>query len=332
MLGLFGFKKKPEVAKGPQLMHYECPFPLSGDIVELDHSLYVTASEEDFAQFRSLADTVDGYILRVIRPGMLVWDKRGRGESTVTVKAFKILEGVPPEELWDVLHDPDYRAVWDDARVDTYLVSPLSPNSDIGYYAGKAPKPISSRDFLNQRCWMSAGGGEYLIFNTSVTHSKCPPKRGFVRAVSKISGYLIRPWGTDGKSCTLTYISNSDPKGWLPSSMVNMLVSSFAPAMLNKIQKAVEDWPAWRAKQSAWKRVWEQAITPWKSPPGNETYAAYQDVVSGQLKHEPTPPSEGNDNDDEREEDDDVDPPEGANGDSKAQQQEDTVASSASPP
>ena len=277
MLGKL-FRKKDEKGppQGPQLAPYQCPFPLTGEIVTDAASpewIYVTPTQADFLKFRSLADTMEDFALRVSKPNILVWDKKVKGEAMVMIKAFTTLD-CTPECLWNMLHDPEYRIAWDESRLDAYLVAQLSPNCDIGYYAAKAQSPVFNRDFLNQRAWCSAGNGEYVIFNTSVPHAKCPEQKGFVRAVSKIAGYLVRPFGESG--CSLTYLSSADPKGWIPSAFVNMLVSKFSPAMLEKIRKASLTYPQWLEEQGhRWKKTWSQEAIPWPCSQPNATPAFF---------------------------------------------------------
>ena len=39
----------------------------------------------------------------------------------------------------------------------------------------------------------------------------CPPKKGFIRGISYMTGYLIRT--IDDSRCQFTYVAQSDPKG-----------------------------------------------------------------------------------------------------------------------
>lgn len=50
---------------------------------------------------------------------------------------FSTFKDISATTLYDVLHDPGYRKVWDGNMLDSYDICCLSPNNDIGYYASK---------------------------------------------------------------------------------------------------------------------------------------------------------------------------------------------------
>lgn len=136
------------------------------------------------------------------------------------------------------------------------------------------PAPVKNRDFVLQRSWLDFGD-EKLIFNHSVNHTLYPPKKGFVRcvrrqscdknsvwyivvnlllrtnvsyrrAVSLITGFVVRP---KDHGTFLGYITQTDPKGKLPSWLINKLTQKFAPKAIRKLEKAAEGYTNWKQLQ-----------------------------------------------------------------------------------
>jgi hypothetical protein len=114
--------------------------------------------------------------------------------------------------------------------------------------------PLSNRDFVNQRSWIMREN-EYVIMNHSVKHPEMPEKKGFVRAISHRTGYHIERISEGG--CTLTYLTQSDPRGYIPTWLINMATRRFAPNMISKLKKAAD-------KYTEWKKVNNSSECPWR--------------------------------------------------------------------
>lgn len=252
---------------------YHCPFPLCGDFVINNNMRYRCFSKADKLSFRKLADDLSDFHLRYEKEGCFVWDRKIKGEDIHMVKMFGTLENVTPSLLYDVLHDPHYRSVWDEAKKEGYRIALLNASNDIGYYGARISGPVSDRSFLNQRTWIDVGGGEYVICNSSVPHNNLPAdkEKDYVRAISKISGYLVRPWGDTG--CSLTYITLSDPGGWIPSTVINYLTTKLAPNTLTNLRKACAGYPTWLAQQKVHTPAWRVPVPdPWEVPQPNAVH------------------------------------------------------------
>lgn len=46
-------------------------------------------------------------------------------------------EDVEPDALYDVLHDPEYRSVWDTHMLAAEDAGHINVNNDVGYYASE---------------------------------------------------------------------------------------------------------------------------------------------------------------------------------------------------
>ncbi|KAK3100725.1 hypothetical protein FSP39_024311 [Pinctada imbricata] len=169
---------------------------------------------------------------------------------------------VKAETLYDVLHDPDYRKKWDHTMLEGHEICAINPNNDIGYYAMKCPSPLKNRDFVTQRSWLDLGS-EFIIINHSVNYKEKPIRKGFIRGISYLTGYLIRK--QDNQTCQFTYVAQSDPRGKLPSWVVNKLTHYLAPKVISRIQKGCKNYDSWKATHNPKYKPWlypEQMTLP----------------------------------------------------------------------
>ncbi|KAL4230161.1 START domain-containing protein 10 [Mactra antiquata] len=220
------------------------------------------ADDSDFRRLKSLSDETDGWKLEYQKNATMVWTKNNDVSSFQIVKVRTIFEDIPGETLYDVLHDPDYRKKWDHSMVEGYEICAINPNNDIGYYALRSPPPLRNRDFVTQRSWLDMGQEKWIL-NHSVNHESCPPRKGYIRGISYLTGYLIRQQG-DTK-CQFTYVAQSDPRGKLPVWVVNKVTKILAPKIISRIHKACKNYPRWKSENSPHFKPWifpEQMTLP----------------------------------------------------------------------
>jgi len=210
---------------------------------------YKLAIDEDFDSFVRACTDHTGWSLvyEEADTGLKVWDQKASDSAINIVKLYAEFKGIPALTLYDVLHDPEYRSTWDENMIEGHLIEQLDPYNDVGYYSAKVPSPVANRDWVNQRMWREKPSTEYVIMNHSVPHEKMPEKKGFVRANSIMSGYYVLPLANG--SCSLTYLTQNDPRGWIPSWLVNKVTKSFAPKIVEKLDKAAKAYEEWKGKQ-----------------------------------------------------------------------------------
>lgn len=117
------------------------------------------------------------------------------------------------------------------------------------------PAPLKPRDFVLMRSWLDTGPrGEAMLISRSVEHRDYPPKKGFIRAFSHLTGFVLRPHGQD--SCILSYVTHCDPQGALPPWLVNKVTHTFGPRMIKDLQKASVGYLAWKTERNLYWKPW----------------------------------------------------------------------------
>ncbi|XP_032671280.1 START domain-containing protein 10-like [Odontomachus brunneus] len=229
----------------------------------MDIGVVKIAEDKDFEKLKQLYDDNNDWRLDYNKPDLSVWTKSVRGISFRMVKIRTRFPDITPETLYDVLHDPEYRKVWDTHMIESKDIGFFNPNNDIGYYSMTCPSPLKNRDFVLQRSWLDTGI-EQLILNHSVYHKDYPPRKHFVRATSYLTGYIVRP-SRNGDGSELGYVSHTDPHGKLPVWLVNKVTQIFAPKMVKRLHKASVGYSSWKLLNNPNYKPWhfpEQIMAP----------------------------------------------------------------------
>ncbi|CDS40317.1 PCTP protein [Echinococcus multilocularis] len=218
------------------------------------------ASEHDVKVFRNLMDDDSQWRKVFSKKGTVVSMKGSDSSSIHMVKVKTTVIGLSAADLYDTLMDPDYRRAWDKYMVEGYDLCLVSPNTDIGYYLVKSFPPFKHRDSVTLRSWFQFEN-EYVIMNHSVFHAAAPPRKEYVRAISYLSGYIVRKSGPD--SCFFGFVTQSDPRGKFPSWAVNRIAQIIAPKTVSVLIKAARAYPEWKAQNSP-------TVKPWIFPEQNK--------------------------------------------------------------
>eukprot|EP01103_Thecamoeba_quadrilineata_P004043 TRINITY_DN13778_c0_g1_i1.p1 TRINITY_DN13778_c0_g1~~TRINITY_DN13778_c0_g1_i1.p1 ORF type:complete len:238 (+),score=28.70 TRINITY_DN13778_c0_g1_i1:54-716(+) len=215
------------------------------------------ASDKDFDDFRKHCEDETGWEdYKTGRANMRV-SKKYTNDKIFPVRVVTIFSDLAPEVLYDVLHDHEYRKVWDTQMIEGKVIELLDSRNEVGYYSAKGVLVIANRDFVNQRSWRhNAEKGEWTIINHSVSHPQYPDMSGFVRAKSIKTGYLILR--NEGGGSRFIYYTQSDPMGWIPGWAINQLMTTFAPKMVDTLYKAASDYTKWKNEHNPTHKPWLQ--------------------------------------------------------------------------
>jgi START domain len=95
------------------------------------------AEDNDFDHLKKLVDESDDWILELDKADTKVWTRPVVGCSFQMVKIQTVFPDVTSDTLYDVLHDPDYRKIWDSHMLESLEIGLLNVNNDVGYYASE---------------------------------------------------------------------------------------------------------------------------------------------------------------------------------------------------
>ncbi|XP_058819447.1 START domain-containing protein 10-like [Topomyia yanbarensis] len=215
------------------------------------------AEDSDFQALKQLVDDHQGWTLELSKSDTQVYTRPVAGCNFNMVKIHTEFVDVTADTLFDVLHDPDYRKVWDSHMLASEEIGILNVNNDVGYYAMSCPPPLKPRDFVLQRSWLDTGPqGEQMLLSRSVPHKNFPPKKGYVRAMSYITGFVLKTNENSKTGCTLKYVAHCDPQGTLPPWLVNKVTHTLGPRMVKDLKKAAMGYVSWKQSQPHLRKPW----------------------------------------------------------------------------
>ncbi|XP_043233063.1 START domain-containing protein 10-like [Amphibalanus amphitrite] len=211
------------------------------------------AEDKDFEELVALADQHDGWKVEFSNKSLNVWSRDTNSDTSKMVKVRTTLLDVDAATAYDVLHDEEYWKRWDKSRLESHSAGCLNPNNEICYYAVSCVPPLRNRDMVVLRSWLDTGR-EYYILSHSVSHQSYPPRQGFVRALSHLAGFVVRPLTPQG--CQVHYVTHMSIGGQLPAWLVNKATQIMAPKMLKRFHKACLKYPAWKKRHSPHFKPW----------------------------------------------------------------------------
>jgi hypothetical protein len=135
----------------------------------------------------------------------------------------------------------DLRFHWDEMFLGAKYHLEVTPNIRVAYYSFKAPWPVNNRDFLTVAGETLTEDNLFVSAVNSIEREDFPEQEGFVRAILRNSGFVVKPIENDenGKPrCKVTYVVSMNPMGWIPTWVVNM-VNVAQPMCINTLKNAI---------------------------------------------------------------------------------------------
>jgi len=162
------------------------------------------------------------------REGILLRQFTQEGDAVPHVRGDGSIEGYSVEEILSVICQPSCRAIWDSRYEDGFPVESYGRNT-LGFWAAQKGSGyfVWPRDFTGilghtQEKELDRVVTYYL--QTSAEMENVPEfPSSYVRGTLSVAGFIFRPVDEASK-VDLTYIVHVDPAGYIPSSVVAMIV------------------------------------------------------------------------------------------------------------
>jgi hypothetical protein len=168
--------------------------------------------------------------------GITVWRAKMPGTPIVAFKGKVLIDAPVRKVLW-VLADKAHRSDWVDRLDINEELEIISATKRVVYQSFKMPLFISNRDMVYRiDLTKNKKNGVYFVKMQSIDHEKSPKTIG-VRAELINSQYMLVP---KGKKTEVTVEILSDPKGMLPTWLVNLVQKSWPVKTLRGLRNQVK--------------------------------------------------------------------------------------------
>jgi len=142
------------------------------------------------------------------------------------------------QQCYDYAMDAPKRPEWDKFIKESRKVRETEDGHVIVYLQSITKFPASARDFNIDLVTKRFDDGSVVVFGKMPETEDVPPVKGVVRGKCINSGYIFVP--NEDNTTTLTFVMQLDMGGWLPTSIVNMVMVD-EPLCLISFRDKVEE-------------------------------------------------------------------------------------------
>ena len=169
---------------------------------------------------------------------------------TVPGNPLRVARGVAvmkatKQAVVDVAFDPEARTKWDSLTVEARKVREIDADHFVFYMKSPSKGMVWARDFSAEARRFVDDDGAVVIMFASQEKGKedCEATKSCVRGKINNCAYVIQEEAgstAEAPLTRITYILNLDLAGWIPTSLVNTVLSE-GPINLYKFRKLVEE-------------------------------------------------------------------------------------------
>jgi START domain-containing protein len=169
--------------------------------------------------------------------GILVYKKDVPGSSFVAFRGEGDVDG-DLLRVGSVIVDVPREKEWLDSVVEARILRRVSDSEYIMYSHLGTPVPLSDRDFVNDVTIQVDPASQTVTFRMRSVDDPAAPKTSYVRASLIDSSFTISP-AADGKKTHVVAEIHCDPKGAIPSFVVNMFQRGWGYNTIQNLRRQV---------------------------------------------------------------------------------------------
>ncbi len=218
---------------------------LQFSLVALSHAAIDPAATTEAPKEAALETTTSAPAVTVSEPaweltsdedGIKVYRREIEGSSIVEFKGETVIPATVAK-IAEVLTDTPRKYEWVDRIHTAKDIALISPTERIEYNRTKAPWPVKDRDFVFKASGEVIAKDRTLVVTIkSVEHNAMPEQDCCVRGELKNSTYTLKALG-DGSETRITVQIHADPKGSVPTWIVNMIQKSWPRKTLQALRE-----------------------------------------------------------------------------------------------
>lgn len=170
--------------------------------------------------------------------GIVVHKRKLPGSKFVEFRGTGTIDA-PVSKILNVLLDTPRKLEWVDRAVEARDIRTLSPVERVEYNRTSAPWPVKDRDFLFQaKAFPNLRDKTVLITLKSIEDEAVPVDPCCVRGELARSSYFLKAI-KGGTATELTVQIHADPRGAVPSWIVNMIQKSWPRKTMQALREQV---------------------------------------------------------------------------------------------
>ena len=243
-------------------------------------------SEREIEYFKQLTDTMDGWEESLQYSNVALNTRSYPGTNIRMLRASSEFVDITPNVVFDFLQDLVYRSRLNSATYNNQTLRYLNEHASIEYLCIECMFPLQDRDCVIQKTSIPTPD-DYIIIYHSVEDELFGVNEDKVRAHTYLSGYRIRrsPNGT-----YLTFLSHSDPRGYVPSFICNYVIKRSVPSMVTAMYEASLGYLDWKQSTD------NPLFMPWRVVEDRDKslYASHESLLKWGFSSGSSPPESPN--------------------------------------